>query len=133
MTHILPKSNTLKITVLVAVLFGFVTIVAGSGVLIGINPGYKVFTPLLVFNTVMGFLYVLAGLLALKNILLASRIALLIVTLNVCVLAVIVYLFSAGHSVALQSVGAMGFRSLLWLALFIALRMVVRDDNSIKG
>lgn len=37
-----------------AVLFGAATLVAGGRVLLGADPGYEVFRPLLVYNTAMG-------------------------------------------------------------------------------
>lgn len=46
---------------LAAGVFGLVTIVAGTRVLTGADPGHVVFRPLLIFNTIMGFVYVLAA------------------------------------------------------------------------
>ncbi len=48
----------------VAVLFGIATVVAGTRVLSGSDPGYLVFRPLLIFNTAMGVAYLAAGVVA---------------------------------------------------------------------
>lgn len=48
-----------KILALAALFFGLATIVAGVRVLTGADPGYLVFRPLLVYNTVMGLMYLL--------------------------------------------------------------------------
>ncbi|GAB1412032.1 hypothetical protein MASR1M97_07680 [Candidatus Desulfobacillus denitrificans] len=45
----------------IAVAFGAVTLFAGGRVLLGADPGYTVFRPLLVFNTAMGAAYAAAG------------------------------------------------------------------------
>ncbi len=45
----------------VAVLFGFATLFAGGQVLLGSDPGYEVFRPLLIYNTAMGVAYLAAG------------------------------------------------------------------------
>jgi hypothetical protein len=51
----------------IAVLFGLVTIFAGSRVLLGSDPGHVVFLPLLIYNTAMGIVYVSAGIVAFRN------------------------------------------------------------------
>jgi hypothetical protein len=43
-----------RVLSLVAVLFGLVTIIAGTRVLAGSDPGYNVFFPLLIYNVAMG-------------------------------------------------------------------------------
>jgi len=45
----------------IAVLFGIATLFAGGRVLLGSDPGYVVFRPLLVYNVLMGLAYVAAG------------------------------------------------------------------------
>ena len=51
----------------VAGVFGLATIAAGTRVLLGGDPGYDAFRPLLVFNTLMGFAYCAAAVLAWKG------------------------------------------------------------------
>ena len=59
-----PRTRARQLAAVVAILFGIATIGAGVGVLAGRDPGYVVYRPLLVFNTLMGVVYIGAGVLA---------------------------------------------------------------------
>ena len=120
-----------KTLALLAALFGVVTLFAGTRVLTGANPGYLVFLPLLVYNTAMGFVYVVAGLLAWRNIQWGTVAAAVIFTLNLLVLAAVGYLYTAGQAVALDSVRAMVLRTVVWLVLFLGLAWLGR--RSLRG
>ncbi len=96
-----------RVVAVAAVLFGLVTLAAGARVLAGADPGYVVFTPLLIFNTGMGAAYVLAGGAIWKN----AR-------------------WGTGDTVAIDSVRAMAFRTAVWLTLFIVL---LRARHSAAG
>ncbi len=52
-----------KALAVVGVGFGALTIVTGARVLLGADPGWLVYRPLLVYNTLMGAAYVAAGVL----------------------------------------------------------------------
>lgn len=106
---------------LVAVLFGIATIVAGSRVHLGADPGYHVFHPLLIYNTVMGVVYIAAGLVAWFSVRQGGKVAAAIFALNLVVLAVIAWLYVSGEPVAIESVRAMILRTGLWLVLAIGL------------
>ena len=85
-------AKTLQLLIaLIAVVFGVLTLFVGTRVLRGADPGYVVFRPLLVYNVVMGSVYVLAG---------------------------IVWLQASGGAVAVESVRAMAFRTGVWVLLF---------------
>lgn len=105
--------------VLVALLFGIATIVAGARVLAGSDPGYVVFRPLLIYNLVMGVAYLAAGILAWRSLARGRRAAAAIFALNLVVLAAIAWLYSAGGPVAIDSVRAMALRTAVWLVLFL--------------
>ncbi|MBX3589323.1 MAG: hypothetical protein KF755_00320 [Burkholderiaceae bacterium] len=107
--------------VLVALLFGLATIVAGTRVLAGADPGYVVFRPLLFYNVAMGVAYVAAGVLAWRNLARGKRAAAAIFVLNLVVLAAIAWLYSSGGAVAIESVRAMILRTAVWLLLFLGL------------
>jgi hypothetical protein len=110
-----------RLSAVVALVFGLMTLGAGVSVLAGRDPGYLVYRPLLLFNTCMGLGYVAAGMLAWRRAI-AGRIAsLLIVGLNALVLARVLYLYRVGGVVALDSVRAMFLRTGVWLALFLLL------------
>ncbi|MGB6063458.1 MAG: hypothetical protein WBG50_01530 [Desulfomonilaceae bacterium] len=119
------RSRYLKIgqgvLALVATLFGLVTIIAGSRVLAGSNPGYIVFRPLLIYNTAMGIAYVATGVIAWRNLDQGKYAAATIFVLNLLVLGVIGYLYAAGGAVAIESVRAMIFRTVAWLALCLGM------------
>lgn len=110
----------------VAALFGLLTVFAGTRVLTGSDPGYVVFQPLLVYNTVMGFMYVLAGFLIWRSLRTGLYAAAAILLLNLLVLVAAAYLHSAGQGVALDSVKAMLLRTGVWLLLWLALAWLGR-------
>ncbi len=107
-----------NILVVVAILFGLMTIFAGSRVLLGIDPGYIVFLPLLIYNTVMGLVYVLAGIIAWRSIKNGMYMAATILGLNLIVLITIFILYAKGSAIAVDSLQAMLFRTVVWLFLF---------------
>lgn len=104
-----------------AVLFGLVTIAAGARVLAGADPGYVVFRPLLVFNTVMGAAYVLAGVGIWMNARWGTHAAGAIFAVNAAVLVLVISLYINGDAVAIDSARAMAFRTAAWLALVVVL------------
>jgi hypothetical protein len=114
------------VLVLVALFFGLATLVAGTRVLAGSDPGYVVFEPLLVYNVAMGLAYVAAGVLAWRNLGWGMRAAFAIFVLNLAVLAAIGWLYSSGGAVAVESVRAMILRTAVWLVLFLGFAWVGR-------
>jgi hypothetical protein len=107
-----------NVLVLVAVVFGLLTIFAGTRVLLGSDPGYIVFRPLLIYNTLMGIVYVAAGFIAWRNLKQGMYAAAAIFVLNLVVLAIIYYLYATGNAVAVDSLRAMSLRTGVWLVLF---------------
>ena len=107
-----------KALALLAVLFGAMTIFAGFRVLAGTSPGYVVFLPLLLYNTVMGFVYVKVGTISWRNLNLEKNGALVIFVLNLIVLAAIGVAYTLGVEVAIDSLRAMTLRTVVWLAIF---------------
>ena len=83
----------------IAILFGVATLFAGGRVLRGADPGYQVFQPLLVYNTIMGAAY----------------------------LAAIVLVYRSGGGVAVDSLRAMTLRTTVWLVLFASVSWLVRS------
>jgi hypothetical protein len=119
-----------RLLAFVAIAFGLLTVVAGGRVLAGADPGYVVFRPLLVFNFAMGFVYVAAGVAALRSAELGKRAAGAILLLNLLVLATIAYLCSGGSPVAIDSVRAMSFRTAVWLGLFLGQAWLIRRTKA---
>jgi hypothetical protein len=110
-----------RVLALVAALFGLVTIVAGARVLAGSDPGYIVFRPLLIYNTAMGIAYVATGIIAWRSLDLGKYAAATIFVLNFLVLAAIGFLYTTGSAVAIDSLRAMTFRTVVWFVLFVGL------------
>lgn len=115
--------------VLVAALFGLATILAGTRVLTGADPGYVVLRPLLVYNTLMGLAYVAAAVLAWRSTKLGRNAAGAIFALNAVVLAAVAYLYGTGGAVAIDSVRAMVLRTVVWLVLWLTLLWLYRAEG----
>lgn len=105
----------------VAVLFGIVTLFAGARVLLGADPGYVVFRPLLIYNTAMGMAYVAAGIIAWRSLELGKQAAAAIFILNLLVLGAVGYLHSVEGAAAIESLRAMILRTAVWFVLFLCL------------
>ena len=102
-----PRNRVVAFAAVVAVIFGVATVAAGIRVLAGSDPGYTVFRPLLLFNTVMGFAYIAVGVLAWKRSRFGTRGAGLIALLNLMALGGIAWLYAADRPVAMTSLQAM--------------------------
>lgn len=113
-----------------ALVFGVITIIAGSRVLLGGDPGYVVYKPLVWFNTVMGGVYLIAGVLALKNPRLGIFGAAVICILNLAALGALGVLYSPNGGIADMSLKAMAFRSAVWLVILAVLVGSVPQSHS---
>jgi len=107
-----------RILAIIAMAFGVMTVVAGARVLGGSDPGYVVFRPLLIFNTVMGAAYIAAGIVMWRSIHRGKLVAASIAVLNLLMLGTVTYLYTSGSPVAIDSVRAMILRTGVWLLLF---------------
>ena len=123
------NSKTVKFLSLIGVLFGIVTIISGGSVLSGSNPGYIVFLPLVIFNTVMGFVYILTGIVTWQNFSRGKAIAGIVFLLNLFMLITIGYLYLYGTDIAIKSLGAMSFRTVVWLIIYICLLREVSKQS----
>jgi hypothetical protein len=121
------------IVIAVAVLFGVVTLFAGGRVLLGFDPGYEVFRPLLIFNTAMGLAYLAAGMATWRSVNAGRNAAGAIFLLNLLVLGGILVIYRSGGAVAVDSLRAMTLRTVVWLALFLGASWLsggrVQPDN----
>lgn len=104
----------------IAVLFGVLTLFAGGRVLLGTDPGYVVFLPLLIYNTAMGVAYIGAGALLFRTPSRGRTAAGAIFLLNLLVLVAIGLIYRSGGGVAVDSLRAMSLRTVVWLGLFSA-------------
>lgn len=122
-----------RVLAITAVLFGAVTILAGTRVLAGSDPGYVVFPPLVIYNTAMGFVYVGVGAVAWRSLRYGRNGAAAIFLLNLLVLAAISIVYLSGGAVATDSLRAMAFRTVVWLVLFVGFLWVSRKGPGTDG
>lgn len=101
----------------VATAFGLLTIIAGGRVLLGADPGYVVYQPLLVFNTVMGLVYVTVAVIGWRKPAQGRNGAALVFGLNLLALVGIYALHASGAAIAVDSLRAMSLRTGVWLLL----------------
>lgn len=119
-----------RIAAVVACVFGIATIMAGTRVLTGADPGYLVFRPLLIYNTVMGVVYVAAGVVTWLSARWGRSAAAAVFFLNLLVLVAIIALYRSGDAVAVDSVRAMVVRTVVWLLLYLSLVWVSRKRSA---
>lgn len=106
-----------------AVIFGVVTVFVGGQTLLGFSdPGYTIFLPLLIFNFVMGFFYLVTGLLIWKSHKNALSTARTVFSLNLFVFLMVSLLYFSSDRVAMESLIAMAFRTGLWFAIYMVIR-----------
>ena len=114
----------------IACLFGVVTLFAGGSVLLGSDPGYVVFRPLLIYNTIMGVAYLAAGITIWRSLIPGKYAAGAIFLLNILVLLGIILVYRSGGAVAVDSLGAMTFRTVVWLVLFLVVSWLGRSRTA---
>jgi hypothetical protein len=119
-----------RIAAVVACVFGIATIMAGTRVLTGADPGYLVFRPLLIYNTVMGVVYVAAGVVTWLSARWGRSAAAAVFFLNLLVLVAIIALYRSGDAVAVDSVRAMVVRTVVWHLLYLSLVWVSRKRSA---
>lgn len=114
----------------VAVLFGVATLVAGGRVLLGSDPGYEVFRPLLIYNTAMGVAYLAAGITIWRSVNAGRYAAGAIFLLNLLVLVGLLVVDRSGGAVAVESLRAMTLRTVVWLVLVLAVSWLGRSRTA---
>jgi len=113
---------TQRVIAVLAICFGLLTIVIGAQTLLGYSdPGYVVFLPLLVFNTVMGSIYAVSGFMIWQDLNFGTTAAKMVFLINLAVLVLIFIVYLMGGAVATESLKAMSFRTIVWLVLWCGL------------
>jgi hypothetical protein len=124
----MPSQTRHRIAALLAFIIGLMTIVEGGSVLLGIETKtYPVLQWLLIYNVVLGFVSLIAGISLwmqrLRGIMLAR-------TILVCHGAVFISLggmYLLGKTVAVTSIMAMLFRTGIWLVINFMIREKGQD------
>jgi hypothetical protein len=122
------KLSFTRIAAVLAFIVGALAVIAGGQVLLGRNPGYRVIGWLPLYNFIMGILTVTVTSLLLWR---GSKFALPVVlaTLAANILVLIILQVAYGDAVAAASLGAMGFRVVVWLAIAGLLLAQRRQDR----
>ncbi len=128
----LHSRKVIAAVAIAAVLFGLVTMIAGARVLLGSDPGYVVYLPLLRFNTIMGVVYAAVGVLAWRNLRFGVYGAAAICVFNLLALGAIGYLYTPNGSIAGTSIQAMTFRTFVWVVLLVVLAWASRPSATGK-
>ena len=112
-----------QLPAILGIIMGFLSIMAGSKVLLGISsPIYIVLHWLVIYNVSLGVVSVFAGAGLWRLRPWAILLTGLIAVSHAFVLALLIVFFMSGKSVAHQSILAMVFRTTAWLGIFLFVR-----------
>jgi len=113
--------NRMRFMAILGMLVGLLSVVAASRVLLGsMQPSYVVLPALVIYNLAMGVVSLVAGLGLYANRLWAGKLSSFIAAGHLIVLLTLTALYLAKHAVATESLGAMVFRSAVWLGIAVA-------------
>lgn len=114
----MKKTIYRKIAAVVAIVFSLLTIVEGSQVLFGITQHeYVVFTPLLIYNILMGVVGVITGVALWLNHKKVLMLINIVAGAHVLVLLTVGVIYFTSNAVAMHSIQAMSIRAVIWLAI----------------
>jgi hypothetical protein len=109
---------------------GIMSLISGSMVLLGLREvGYTVLNGLVVYNVAIGLLSIITAIMIWKTFTLSKKLISLILILHASVLA---YLYFFSETVAMESIKAMTFRVVVWLIIFILVRLSPNKIHSLK-
>lgn len=132
------KINLYKIiAAVVAIIFSFLTVAEGSKVLLGITvQDYTVFTPLLVYNVIMGIVGLFVGVAIWVNHKKAMAFIKIVLIMHMAVFVIVTLLYLFSDVVAMHSVQAMIIRVVVWVIISILLckfnQSAVNNKNNIE-
>ncbi len=99
-------------------LVGLLSVISGSAVLLGLKqPDYIILNWLVIYNVGMGLISIAVGVWIWSVQMLAAKLASYITTAHVVVLLILVSMYVGTSTVAVQSIGAMTFRSIIWVGI----------------
>lgn len=108
----------IKIAAVVAVVIGFMPVIAGYKVLSGaFVPDYNVLTWLVNYNMTMGIISIITGLALWINYRFSFKLTSFVAIAHISVLTLLLTVFSS--IISNHSIKAMVFRSVIWVVLFI--------------
>ncbi len=86
-----------------------------------LEPGYIIFVPLLIYNTIMGFFYTATGILIWQQHPKALQASKFIFLFNLLFLITLTLLYWTNFEVAFDSIKAMSLRTLIWGIIYFSL------------
>jgi len=111
-----------------AALFGIATLLAGGRVLTGASePGYVVFAPILIFNTIMGGVYLGGSYFLWRGHEEGRGVAAGIALVQGSALGAAIISRAAGIAIANETLGALSLRTLVWVALALIAGWAARE------
>lgn len=114
----MKKNIYKKIAAAVAIVFSLLTIAEGSQVLFGLTQQeYIVFTPLLLYNILMGVAGFITGITLWLNHKKALKLTKLILAAHLIVLLIVGVIYFISNAVAMHSIQAMSIRVVIWLII----------------
>ncbi|KAA3620477.1 MAG: hypothetical protein DWQ05_00630 [Calditrichaeota bacterium] len=117
----MKRNSILVIAGIFAIFVGILSMFSGSSIILGLKqPGYVILYWLVWYNVIMGLISVVVG----SGILLARpwglKLVRYIAGAHISILLVLVAMYLLSATVAVQSIGAMIFRSIVWIAITFA-------------
>ncbi len=130
----MKKNIYRKIAAALAIVFSLLTIVEGSQVLFGITQQeYIVFSPLLIYNILMGLVGLIAGIILWFNRKKVLMLPKLIVTAHLIVLLIVGVIYLSSNVVAMHSIQAMSIRVVIWLIItLVAWKTIYSSEENSK-
>lgn len=123
-----------RITAIVAMIFSALSIIEGSRVLLKVSvPDYIVFTPLLIYNIILGAVGVYIGILILRRHKLSLRYSIIVTFFHVSVLITVSLLYLFSSFISDHSVNAMLVRVVVWLIITITVSYSNKHSIEQKG
>lgn len=115
------KNNLSRIiAAIITIIFSLLTTVEGSKVLFGVSvQDYTVFTPLLIYNVIIGIVGLFVGAAIWVNHKKTIASIKIVLIMHSAVFVIVIALYFLSNEVAMHSVQAMTVRVLVWLVIFI--------------
>lgn len=120
--------NRHRVAALLALVIGLLTIVEGSIVLLGLEiKPYPVLPLLLRYNVAMGFVSLAAGHGLWREQKWAETLSAIVLACHGAVFALLVGMYLLGKTVAMNSIGAMLFRTGIWIGIIFMIKKKERN------
>lgn len=122
-----PHARLHRLVVVTAAAFGLLSLVAGGRVLLGLGaPDHVVVRPILVYNTLMGVVYVLGAMLLARDLSRGRIAAAVVAGANFVALLGLVLFRASGGAAANDTMGAMVLRVVVWAGIWFAASWMLR-------